>query len=103
MESISLTVPEVIPQISTSLYKIINLVLDWEQAQIMITLRGEHNEIKSFIYGGFNGTTADRTKAINLMIALNKANLSIKSLQRRIIEQLVLDGLIAGTVSGTPD
>jgi len=103
METISLTVPEIIPQISTSIYKIISLTFDWEQPQILITLRGEHNEIKSFIYGGSNGTTADKLKATNLMIALNKVNLSVKSLQRRVIEQLVLDGLIAGSVSGIPD
>jgi hypothetical protein len=38
------------------------------------------------------------------MIALNKVNLSTKSLHRRIIEQLQADGLLGtGTISGAPD
>ncbi len=38
-----------------------------------------------------------------LLLALNTANLSVKSLQRRVLEQAVTDSkLTAGTVSGTP-
>ena len=37
-----------------------------------------------------------------LIISLNKANLSTTSLERRIINQLVSSGFLAGTVSGTP-
>jgi len=59
--------------------------------------------LKEFRYGGPAGTDADRTKAHNLMVALNKANLTIKSLQKRILEQLTTDGLLLGTVNGTPE
>jgi hypothetical protein len=39
-----------------------------------------------------------------LVKALNTANLSIKSLERRALEKLITDGLIpAGTVTGIPD
>lgn len=38
----------------------------------------------------------------SLIISLNKANLSTTSLERRIINQLVSSGYLAGTVSGTP-
>lgn len=103
MESLILATSEVKPQVSTSIYKLISLSLEWEQARIMIVLRGENNEIKTFIYGGPNGMITDKTKAINLMIALNKANLSVKSLHRRVIEQLISDGFISGTISGVPD
>lgn len=46
----------------------------------------------------------DGATAVNLIKALNKANLTIKSLERRILEQLVADGkLVSGAVNGTPD
>jgi len=102
-EAITLTTAEVIPQIVTSSYRVIVLLLDWEKALISIDLRGENGELKRFIYGGPSGTSADRTKAQNMIIALNKANLSIKSLHRRIIEQLLADGFLSGAVTGTPD
>lgn len=87
------------------LNKVIGLNLQWEQQTIIITLRGQNNELLSFVYGGNNpdGAINDRAKAIALMTALNKANLSTISLQKRIMQQLITDGFMAGTVSGTPD
>jgi len=39
-----------------------------------------------------------------LLAALNTANLSTKSLQKRVLERLIADGkLPPGAVSGTPD
>jgi hypothetical protein len=38
-----------------------------------------------------------------MMISLNKVNLSVKSLHRRVIEQLINDGKLDGTISGSPD
>lgn len=45
------------------------------------------------------------TKAIDTIRALNKANLSTKSLERRALEFLVAEGKItaAGTITGSPD
>ena len=37
----------------------------------------------------------------SLIIALNKANLSTTSLEKRILNQLIASGYLAGTVSGT--
>ena len=37
------------------------------------------------------------------MVLLNKANLTSNSLHKRIINKLISDGKISGTVSGTPD
>lgn len=37
-----------------------------------------------------------------LIGALNVANLTQKSLERRIYEKLIADGVLAGTVSGSP-
>jgi hypothetical protein len=105
MEILTLTTPEVRPAITTAIYRVVKLNFDWEAAYIFIGLRGENGELKTFTYGGPEPfvTEADRTKAITLMTALNKANLSIKSLQRRVIEQLVTDGKLDGAVSGSPD
>ena len=42
--------------------------------------------------------------ATNLMVALNKANLTTASLQKRVLQQAVTDGkLPAGSVTGTVD
>lgn len=103
MEQFNLTTAETVPAKSTAIYKVVGINLDWEQKFIGIKLRGENNEIKVFTYGGSSSDDASRTKAINLMIAFNKVNLSVKSLHKRIIEQLVSDGLLTGTITGTPD
>jgi hypothetical protein len=71
---------------------------------IVIHLRGEHGELKVVsLWRVYRRASAEKTKALNLMIALNKANLTVKSLQRRVLEQLAADGLLAGSVTGTPD
>lgn len=104
MELFTLAVPEVVPAVSNIAWRLVKLDLDWEAAEIVIGLKGSNGERRSFTYGGIYGATdADRTKATALMVALNKANLSIKSLQRRVLEQLVADGLLAGAITGAPD
>lgn len=105
MELLTLTAPEVQPQVVTANYQIAYINFNWESPTIVIGLRGENGELKVFTYGGNNpdNTPADRTKARNLMIALNKMNFTTNSLQKRVIQQLVTDGFIAGTVTGTPD
>jgi hypothetical protein len=95
MESLTLTTPEVVPAITTTDYRVIVLLLDWESAQIAIHLRGTNGERKEIRYEG--------AEATNLMVSLNKANLTVKSLQRRILEKLGADGLINGSVTGVPD
>ena len=92
-EQLDLTTPETAPNVTN--YRVDALVLDWAGARIDVRVSGTNGEKKSFTYTGTTATT--------LMIALNKANLTTKSLQRRILERLVTDGLYAGTVSGSPD
>ena len=41
--------------------------------------------------------------AVNMIKQLNTANMSTKSMQKRILEKLSADGLLPGTVQGTPD
>lgn len=70
--------------------------LNWRQAVIHIEL---HDNVDKRFEHSYYGSTA-----LTLMIALNKANLSTKSLHKRIIEQLQADGILpAGSISGSPD
>jgi hypothetical protein len=95
METLTLTAPEVIPQRLTTDYRVSLLALDLEQAQIIIHVRGTNGERKQFTYDG--------DVAVVFITALNKSNLTIKSLQRRILERLATDGYLAGAVTGTVD
>lgn len=71
------------------------LQLDWPGQSILARLLGSDGTTLWLTWSG--------APAVTLMTALNSANLSIKSLQRRVLEQAVTDGkLTAGTVSGTP-
>ena len=48
----------------------------------------------------YNSTTTPTGDA--LLTGLNKADLSAKSLERRIYERLIADGVITGTIAGVP-
>lgn len=86
--------------LSTSIYAINELRLTWGDgtvaaARITISL--------SDATTGANPTVAVYNGAIaqSLMIALNKANLTTRSLNQRVLDRLILDGKIAGTVTGS--
>lgn len=87
MEELNLTTP-------VSKYRVARLLLDWEGQGIQIGLY-ENGIFQTFGYFG--------AEATQLMTALNKADLSVKSLHRRILEKLIADGKISGTISGAPD
>lgn len=91
-EKLDLTTPITRP---TNSFHVTYMGLDWKNARITIDLEGDDGSPLHHTYEGAKATT--------LMTALNKANLSIKSLHRRIIEQLVTDGFLAGNISGAPD
>ncbi len=93
MEQLDLTTPEVKPD--NNYYEVARLCLHWDAQIITIELSGENGEELQVTYTG--------DIALNLMRGLNKANLSTKSLNRRIMERLVADGKLSGSVSGTPD
>ncbi len=95
-EQVNLTNPYQPDPRATSTFQVSRLDLNWEGAEISIYLIDPVSKIRrAFRYEG--------QTALNLMIALNKANLSIKSLHRRVIEQLINDGKLEGSVSGSPD
>ena len=92
-EVLNLTVP-IVPS-SISSYKVVFLQLDWGEKSILVKLRGTNGEQFSYSYNG--------DEANDLMVALNTVNLSTISLQRRIMQRLIADGVLVGSVSGSPD
>lgn len=92
-EQLDLTTPVTTPNLAT--YRVDELHLKWSAERIDIRLLGTNGESRWESYSG----PAART----LMTALNKANLTTNSLRKRILNQLVTDGKLAGSVSGTPD
>jgi len=94
-ERVDLTSPDQVRP-GTSTYRIKELNLNFEAKVIVIVLLGANGEVKEVVY--------DRTSgAVALLRGLNKANLSVKSLHRRIMEQLISDNHLGGTISGIPD
>lgn len=71
------------------------LTADPANSRIVIGLIGEYGHRREHPY---SGATADA-----LILALNKANLSSISLEKRIMNQLIADGFEAGTITGSPD
>jgi len=91
IEQIDLTAAE-----TCTNYRVANLFLDWDGQMITVCLRcTATGRVQTFTYTG--------TEARNMMITLNKANLSTNSLHKRVLDKLIADGKIAGTVTGTPD
>lgn len=85
MEYISLTTPERIIR-----YKLDQLILRWSDSIIIIGLLANTGQYKNIKYDG--------SKAKVLLDALNTANLSTKSLHKRILEYIISDGIIKGTI-----
>jgi len=93
-EQINLTIPKPdIPGLSS--WRIVVIVLNIQRKLIQIDLLSNSGENKTVKIGGAKATT--------LIKQLNKANLSTKSLHKRILERLIADGEFNGTISGTPD
>lgn len=94
METIDLTTPYVVDPRQATTLSVDFVLFDWKGKRIEIHV-GDGVIQKRVEYTG--------EIALTLMVALNKANLSTKSLHKRIIERLVTDGYLAGTISGSPD
>lgn len=92
MEQLDLTTPIVVA--ARTSYTIHVLTLDWANQVIRVVLVGSDGADVVAEY--------KEAQAVAIMTTLNTANLSVKSLYRRVLEKLVADGkLPAGTVSGT--
>lgn len=89
MEIITLTTP-----VSGFIVRNVNLVWRGPNSYIYIVVEGAG----SIITHEYSGVEAETT-----LKGLNTANLSAKSLHKRVLEKLVLDGILTGTISGVPD
>ena len=69
--------------------------LDAEMSYIEVVLHGANGHVFTHAW---RGQTAD-----TMLVALNKADLSVKSLHRRIMEKLIADGVIEGSISGAAE
>lgn len=88
-EKLTLTSPIAKPSIAE--WSIAKFEINVENAAISVTVKADNGEYKTVVY----------ENAATLINSLNTANLSTKSLRRRILERLQTDGhLGAGTFSG---
>lgn len=99
-EQITLTTPYVVDPRQAPAFVIDSVTLDWQNKLIFINVGYSVDELSPRVTQQF---TYQGDEAKNLMVALNKANLSTKSLHKRILEKLINDGHLAGTISGTPE
>lgn len=92
MEQLDLGVPVVTTRNALSVQ---SLDLNWAGQSITARLLGSDGQSIVCVWNG--------AVAVSLMTALNSANLSVKSLHRRVLEQSVTDGKVpTGSVSGVP-
>lgn len=81
---------------STERYQVNSVILDWVAQLVRVVVADSHGRTTSFDYTGETAKT--------LMTALNKADLSVKSLHRRVLERLMADQKLAvGTLTGVVD
>jgi hypothetical protein len=99
-EYLELSTPSVIPEVVTSTYRVVTLALTWypnaaAQSSVAIGLQDEHGGPFTHIYTG--------QPAVDLMKWLNTANFSTTSMHKRILQKLSNEGVLPGTVVGTPE
>lgn len=103
-EEYTLTTPETTPAVHNAAYKVQMLQFDWAGGHWLARLKGQNDEVIVTGYGGPGSTQAERDDAVKMMKQLNTANLTTKSLHKRVLEKLSADGKIPpGTTTGTPD
>lgn len=108
MEELVLTTPEVKPEEVKNKYHVILLTMDHEAIAgappppavpepglVRITLK---DNLGGTLTHQYTGKTA-----IDFIKYINTANFTTNSLHKRILQRLTTDGIIVGTVSGTPD
>lgn len=92
-ERLILTIPAV-PAIDVD-YRLVSLAFDWGEETLAIRLLGAGGQRVGHQYTG--------ATAVSLMRALNKADFSAVSLQRRVLQRLVADGIVNGAIAGAPE
>jgi hypothetical protein len=94
MESITLTTPQTFVSITD--WHIIRIDMNRREQKFFLEAQSNTGLVAEYLESG--------DAAMTTMKALNKADLSVKSLERRALEYLQAKGVIgAGSVTGTPD
>ena len=95
-EVVTLDVPIATPAPTMSDIRVSMIHLDEDAEQATFRVRSSSGLQREYTYQG--------AEAVTMIRALNKANLSVKSLNRRILERLIADHPeLSGTISGAPD
>lgn len=98
-ERVTLTLPTLVDA-GVSTLRVESVVFNWRYALIRVRLT-EWNAVTSQWGTHSVDVTYAEADATALMLALNKANLTTRSLHQRILDKLIADGKIQpGTVSG---
>src|SRR4051794_37831653 len=96
-ERITLTTPEVVPQQQTTEYRPVLIHLEREpQPRLYVVFAGSNGERREW-------RVDEPGRALTLIKALNTANLTTNSLEKRCMTQAIADGVFAGAVTGAPD
>jgi len=95
MEELTLTDPVVVPETVSSSYKVTSLILNFGTAYVHIELVDNLGVLLMHDYTG--------QVALDMMKWMNTANFSVNSMHKRILQKLTNDGVLVGTVTGTPD
>jgi len=105
MEELVLTEPKVEPEKVTDKFRVVALTLNNDApitipgetvgATVKIDLKDNLGKGWSYQYNG--------QIALDYIKFINTANFTTKSLNKRILERLSNDGVLPGTVTGTPD
>jgi hypothetical protein len=98
-----ITVPPVtLPEMTKTKYHMVSITMSMEATGpsglpgfIHIALRDDAGGLLTHVYEG--------PPAQQMIKSLNTANLTNKSMHKRVLEKLSNDGVIPGTVTGTPD
>ncbi len=93
-ERVDLTVSETR---TTTYYEIDTVTLSVRAKSVYVVLVGQNGEVKTKVYDATTTPTG-----ATLLTSLNTSNNSTISLMKRVYTRLVTDGVITGTVSGTP-
>lgn len=94
MELVSLTTPVISASITD--YHIVRIDLNRKEQRLFLVAESNTGKVIEFLESG--------QTALDTMVLLNKANLTVKSLERRALEYMQTKGAIgAGSITGSPD
>jgi hypothetical protein len=93
----TVTPPAPITKPSINGYTLDYLTLDVGQSRILCVVKSDTGETIQKVYDSTTTPTG-----LSLLSTLNKSNFTTNSLIKAVFNRLIADGVIAGTVSGTP-